>query len=79
MKFAYSVASPIKECKKSALPNVPVTSGGACPLGVSMSTESPVSACISPDAELLTVVADMTEDLLMTHLPQRNFTPIAVG
>jgi hypothetical protein len=34
----YSVASPINECKKSAPPNVPVTSGGASPLGVLMMT-----------------------------------------
>ena len=35
----HSVASPINECKKSALPNVPVTSGGAGPLGVLMMTD----------------------------------------
>ncbi len=42
--YTHSVASPIKECKKSALPKVPVTNGGAFPLGVSIKTET---TCIS--------------------------------
>ena len=77
----YSVASPIKEWMKSALPNVPVTRGGAGPLGVSIMTMYVVSElillCVACD--ILTVFTNMTKDIFVTHLSQSNLAPVTVG
>jgi hypothetical protein len=74
-----SVASPNKECMKSALPKVPVIRGGTGPFGEFTSTSSmSVSAKEYQSEKGATVFADMTKNFFVTHLSQCQFAPVAV-
>lgn len=70
----------MREYRKSAPPNVPVTNGGAGPLGVLTRTGERVSVFRKSRWMVLTltVVPDVGEHLLVAHLPKRQFNPIAV-
>ena len=60
-----SVASPMREWRKSALPKVPVTRGGAGPLGVLIITNSAVKKdfVLTTNSLRPTSIADVAKHL----------------
>lgn len=70
----------MREWRKSADPKVPVTRGGAVPLGVRTVTVVRISDQIyQAAANSLTIVANMAKYLFMAHLPESELAPITVG
>ena len=64
----YSDAPPRRECKKSKLPKVPVTNGGAVPFGVLMRTATlgGKTAQLNHAQTRLTLVSNMAEDITIS-------------
>ena len=69
----------MREWRKSALPKVPVTRGGAGPLGVLIITDLGVKEGSVLATNRLTSIANVAKHLLMSHLLESNLAPIAMS